>query len=153
MGFHKCKIRTDTTTYSISKYKEQNKLLNVLSAKLEALENLVSSTPDLNSVDEYNQVKKELEELYENKVKGAMIRSRCNLLKNNEKPLKFFLNLEKAKNNIRSIKSLKINNKLIFSQTEILEHQQIFYSILYSNLGNGINNEDLSVYLDKISIP
>ena len=78
---------------------------------------------------------------------------RCNLLENNEKPTKFFLNLEKAKNNIRSIKSLKINNKLIFSQTEILEHQKKFYSSLYSNLGNGINNEDLSAYLDKISIP
>ena len=48
---------------------------------------------------------------------------------------------------------MKINNKLIFSQTEILEHQKNFYSSLYSNLGNGINNEDLSAYLDKISIP
>ena len=149
----KCKIRTDTITYSISKHKEQNKIIDVISAKLEALENLVTSTPDLNSVNEYNQVKKELEELYENKVKGAMVRSRCNMLENNEKPSKFFLNLEKAKNNIRSIKSLKINNKLIFSQTEILEHQKNFYSSLYSNSGNGINNEDLSAYLDKISIP
>ena len=59
--FIKCKIRTDTKTtitYSISKHKEQNKILDVLSAKLEALENLVTSTPDLNSAEEYNQVKK-----------------------------------------------------------------------------------------------
>ena len=96
----------------------------MLSAELEALENLVTSTPNLNNVEEYNQVKKQLEELYENKVKGAMIRSRCNLLENNEKPSKFFLNLEKAKNNIRSIKSLKIKNKLTFNQAEILEHQK-----------------------------
>ena len=83
-----------------------------------------------------------------------MIRSRCNFLENNEKPSKFFLNLEKDKNNIRSIKSLKINNKFIFSQTKILEHQKkFFYSSLYSNLGNGLNNEDLSAYLDEISIP
>ena len=82
-----------------------------------------------------------------------MIRSRCNLLENNEKPSKFFLNLEKAKNNIRSIKTLKINNKLTFSQTKILEHQKIFYSSLYSDLGKGISNEDLSAYLDKVSIP
>ena len=119
--FIKCKITTDTITYSITKHKEQNKILDVLSAKLEALESLVTSTPNLNNVQEYNQVKKQLEEMYENKVKGAMIRSRCNLLENNEKPSKFFLNLEKAKNNIRSIKSLKINKKLTFSQTEILE--------------------------------
>ena len=75
------------------------------------------------------------------------------MLENNEKPSKFFLNLEKAKNNIRRIKSLKINNKLIFSQTKILEHQKNLYLSLYSNLGNGINNKDLSAYLDKISIP
>ena len=48
---------------------------------------------------------------------------------------------------------MKINNKLIFSLTEILEHQKKFYLSLYSNFGNGINNEDLSTYLDKITIP
>ena len=56
--FIKCKIRTDTIMYWISEHKEQNKILDVLSAKLEALENLVTSTPDLNIVDEYNQVKR-----------------------------------------------------------------------------------------------
>ena len=53
--FIKCKIRTDTITYSISKYKEENKILDVLSAKLEALENLVACTPNLNNVQEYTK--------------------------------------------------------------------------------------------------
>ena len=84
-----------------------------------------------------------------------MVRSRCNLLENNEKPSKFFLNLEKGKNNIRSIKSLKINNKLIFSQTEILEHQKQknFLPVLIFKFRKWYKQEDLSAYLDKISIP
>ena len=50
--FIKCKIKTDTIIYSISKHKGQNKMLHVLSAKLEALENLVTSTPNLNNAQE-----------------------------------------------------------------------------------------------------
>ena len=64
------------------------------------------------------------------------------MLENNENPSKFFLNLEKVNNDRRSIKCLKINNKLTFIQTEILEHPKKFYSSLYSNFGNDINNKD-----------
>ena len=62
-----------------------------------------------------------------------MIRSRCNMLENNEKPSKISLHLEKAKNNIKSMKSLKINNKLTLHHIEILEHEKkVLFFILFN---------------------
>ena len=44
---------------------------------------------------EYVHCKEELDKLFEGKINGAIIRSRCDWLEHGEKSSKFFLNLEK----------------------------------------------------------
>ena len=53
------------------------------------MENIISNKDKLEELD------KELIEHRENKLKGHQIRSRANLVKDWEKPSKYFLNLEK----------------------------------------------------------
>ena len=68
---------------------------------------------------EYVHCKEELDKLYEGKINGAIIRSRCDWYEHAEKSSKFFLNLEKncaVQNQIRTISC---------SEKEITEEKEI----------------------------
>ena len=65
--------------------------------------------------------KNELEKLRDEQAQGFMIRSRVQNIQLNEKPSKFFCNLEKAKYVDKTIKKIRLENgTLISSQKEIL---------------------------------
>ena len=56
---------------------------------------------DITSVDEelkqYDNLKKELQQIYENKGEAAKFRSKCMSAEKGERPTKYFFNLEKRK--------------------------------------------------------
>ena len=102
--------------------------------------------------DHYLECKNKLEQVYQEKVNGIKIRSKCNWYEFGEKSSKFFLNLEKwhaLKNQVRS---------LLFGQNEITDNNQInsqlhhFYKTLFTEKLQ-IQNEDITAYLNQISIP
>ena len=66
------------------------------------------------------------------KLEGLRIRSKCNWYENGEKSSKFFLNLEKHRATQNQIRSLKIGEKEIKDQSEILQNLYQFYEELYS---------------------
>ena len=53
--------------------------------------------PTPNLLEEFANIETEVENFYDQKAKGALIRSRCKFIEDYERPSKFFLNLEKAK--------------------------------------------------------
>ena len=59
--------------------------------------------PDL--IEEYSLIKREIENTYHQKAIGCIIRSRCKLIEEFERPTKYFVSLEKAnkKNKAHSI--------------------------------------------------
>ena len=69
---------------------------------------------------------------YDQKAKGALIRSRCKFIEDYERPSKFFLNLEKAKQKKCQIKALHIHGQRISNPAEILKAQKEFYHKLFS---------------------
>ena len=77
--------------------------------------------------------KSELEELRDIKLKGAFIRSRSQMISQEEKPNKLFLNLENNNFISKNIKEL-INSeeKKITEPNEILEEMRVIYEHLYT---------------------
>ncbi len=82
---------------------------------------------------ELNTIKRDLEEIYIEKGKGVMIRSRAKLLDSNEKCTSYFLNLEKRNANVKYIKTLyNEHGDEINCPNDILKEEEMFYKKLYA---------------------
>ena len=94
--FVKCKISTESITYTFRKQRKSIKELKLLTDCLAYLEELVSCTPSLNQLEEISLLKQQIENIYAERAQGAIVRSRCKFIEEYEKPTKYFLSLEKA---------------------------------------------------------
>ena len=150
----KCMIRTESITYSINRSKRDKNMLKQLSDRLSVLEEIVSSTPTADYVDEYDLIKKQIEEIYKEKAFGAIIRSRCQMLEEYERPTKYLLNLEKTTQNVKHIRTLVNDGHKISCSHEILELEKKCFERLYSESDvNANTNVCLDTYLNNINIP
>ena len=87
---------------------------------------------DIDTFNNLKETKDKLQEIREMKLKGALIRSRAQILNFSEKPTKLFFNLEN--NNIisKNKRELKLNDgSKVNKPDEILEEMWVFYSKLY----------------------
>ena len=100
--------------------------------KLDKLENLLNISTSTDIQNEYWDTQKEIDRIHEEVARGHMIRSRCKFIEEHEKPTKYFLDLEKASQNVRHIRSLKIGNEVSFDPNRILNQQKTFYRNLYT---------------------
>ena len=130
-----------------------NDLLKTLSNRLAELEELVSTQPTLDYLDEINRTKSKIEDIYNERARGCIIRTRSKFTEEYEKPTKFFLNLEKANINKKHIRSLIIADKIIKKPDEILSAQREFYSKLYTCPPNNVSNECIDKYLFSCNLP
>lgn len=81
------------------------------------------------SVDE---LKKELEKIRIEKLKGSMIRSKAKWIDEGEKPTEYFCNLEKRNYTNKTIQRVeKEDGKVITDQDDILEETCKYYENLY----------------------
>ena len=80
-------------------------------------------------------------------------RSRCKFIEEYEKPTKYFLNLEKANNNLKSIHSLTVKGKIISKQEDILDAQKQFYCDLYAEPNKNNEFDSIENYLQTIDLP
>ena len=92
---------------------------------------------------EYENLKKELTEIYHTKGKEAMFRSKVRWIENGEKPTKYFFNLEKRNYEKKVITQLKtIDGKIITDLTRINEEIENYYkSFLTSRIPQGEGND------------
>ena len=67
----------------------------ILNDRLSFLEKKLGHKPSLEQLNQYSEVKKELEHIFLEKVKGSAIRSRAEFIENNERNSRYFLGLEK----------------------------------------------------------
>ena len=88
--------------------------------------------------------KKELQKIRENKIKGQQIRSKLQWLKEGEKPTKFFCNLENKNFVEKTVNKLRTSTgKLITHQKELLENIKNYYTCLFKNKDNTLNEVNL----------
>ena len=152
--FIKCRIRSETISYSIFKAKESQRKENELATLLKSLENTL--VEDNSKHNEYVAVKQEWEGYQKEKFRGAAVRSKSKWVEEGEKNSKYFLNLEKRNYNIKHIKKLICNTGVVLTNPKaIIEEEKNYYKKLYSsNIENNLNLSSTELrFLDNPKIP
>ena len=151
----KCRIRTESISFSIKRNKKQRDYINTLSGRLVHLEERLTTSPSLLEVEEYESIKSEIEHYYEEKAKGTLICSRCKSINEYEKPSKYFLNLEKVRQEKLHIRALNIDGQRISNPSQILEAPKVFYDKLFSCSETDFNmtEGECNNYLDNVLTP
>jgi hypothetical protein len=152
----KMKLREYTIKYSKQKAKQERNVEDELNKQYNSLYEEVHDSNNVNEQLEadFEQVKIELERINAKRTEGTRIRSRVQLIEEDEKNTKYFLNAEKRNYKMKHITKLKDQNGLdVTNATEILNLQQQFYEKLYSgNTRNDSFDKMFTQDLPKISL-
>ena len=149
----KCRIRTESITYSINKSKRSKQNIDSLNKNLTELENSICSNPAPCLFEEHALIKKQLEDAYAEKSYGSFIRSRCKHLEEFERPTKYFFDLEKFNHKVKHIRMLQHGGKRFTTPADILQVQHDYFSNIYTDKNAENNDMDIEKYLDGINIP
>ena len=142
------RMRDESIKFSKKMKQKQNNIETKLITEIELLEesNLESNK------EQINLKKQILETLREEKIKGAMIRSRIHWLQESEKPTKYFLSLENKNYVDKTIKKIQNpDGKIITDQKEILSTIKLFYEKLFSD-SNKSDNETIDENISRLDI-
>ena len=139
-------IRSVTIAFTKGKCKLINKRESEVTKLLDDLDVKICQINDLQNIDSelkiYEDLKKELQTIYENKGKAAMFRSKCRWLEKGERPTSYFFNLEKTNYNKKTISELELENgAFIYNEKEILSAIEDFYRDLYTSKISGAQSE------------
>ena len=139
-------IRSVTIAFTKGKCKLINKRESEVTKLLDDLDVKICQSNDLQNIDSelkiYEDLKKELQTIYENKGKAAMFRSKCRWLEKGERPTSYFFNLEKTNYNKKTISELESENgEFIYNEKEILSAIEDFYRDLYTSKISGAQSE------------
>ena len=144
----KYEIRKFSKTFSKEAARSKKIESPALETKLKILESKVRYRDD----PEYIHCKEELDKLYQGKINGAIIRSRCDWYEHGEKSSKFFLNLEKNRAVQNQIRTISCSEKEITDEKEINTELFKFYKALFEPKIN-VSNALIQDYLNRIEIP
>ena len=89
------------------------------------IETSLAAIPLEEITSKLKQKKQELNEIIENKMKGIILRSKCQHIQNNEKNTKYFSSLEKKQAEKKVISKLNIDNNIITDIKNILKVNQL----------------------------
>ena len=140
-------IREDTIMYSSIKKKERYKEEQDLELQIKAIEDDINTDFSQINNDQLNtlsQKKKRLEEIRMVKVQGVMLRSWVRYEELDEKPTKYFFNLENRQftNKVQN-KIIGENGNEYTNKKDVLNCQKRFYQNLYDEL-NVIDDVSIS---------
>ena len=100
------------------------------------------------------EVKEKLEQSYDEKIKGVIIRARARWHEYGEKSSKYFLNLEKRNQVKKHVRKLQINSSLTTNPSVILSEAKHFYMNLYKSTSVTADREILiEHFLNNLDIP
>ena len=99
-----------------------------LENKLETLE----TRPDFIDNPEYTETNEELDKIYQEKINGTRIRSKCNWYEHGEKSPKFFRSLEKSHAVQNQIQNILIGNIEVNNQKDINNELYLYYKNLFN---------------------
>ena len=158
----KMEIRAETSiTYSKAERRELKNREIHLQEKLDALDNEICHGHDhfnQSLLDEYESIKTELKDIYEQKGKEAMLRSKARWIEKGEKPTNYFFNLEKRNFEKKVIAQLKLENGEIISDMKQVNLEiESFYSDLLETKSAGLLStnfrENFSAFVENLDIP
>ena len=147
----KLSVTGTTVQFSSRKKKGDKNTQEALECKLELIINKEHNMPFTLIQSQKQQtslIKRDLEELRQKKVRGAIVRSRARYECLGERPTKYFLNLEKKNKINKTIYRLSTKDGMITQQDEILAYIKEYYENLYTTQG-----PIYKPYLDNIDLP
>ena len=104
-------------------------------------------------MNEVENTKEELKQIRKHKMQGILIRSRAQIIEDDEKPSNFFCNLEKHNHSSKIIPKLDLDDgRTIKDQSEILNETKIFYEELYTCKESLITDVNLHDLLQNIEV-
>jgi len=126
----------------------EGKLLKELSQLEEELENA-----DQQAIDQYNTLKEAVEQFYDKKVDGAIIRSRARWMAKGEKNNKYFLSLEKRNFNSQTINQIDNGSERITDPQQILNTIRQHYTKLFQSMHPQVLAADFQYFFQDELIP
>ena len=111
-----------------------------LENKLKTLE----TRPDFIDNLEYTETNEKLDKIYQEKINGIRIRSKCNWYEHGEKSSKFFLSLEKSRAVQNQIRNILIGNIEVNNQKDINNELYLYYKNLF-NERRHLSEHDINI--------
>ena len=149
-------IRSATITCSKNKSKSIRNREQELIRKLDHLDGTICnnfSSPLIDGVlREYDELKTELQSIYEEKGKQAIFRAKCRWVENGERPTKYFFNLEK-RNYKKKISELRLQDDSTTNNGNvILDQIETYFTNLYTS-DYTYSNEEWDSFTLNLKIP
>ena len=146
----KFEIRKFTMEYSKKVAREKKGLLISNEEKIKEFETKSRNEHSI-SEEDYNKAKQEIEEFHREKIKGYILRSKCQIYEEGEKSTKFLLGLEKRKAIGSTIDSLMVEGQEVNSYGDVLDEIKKFYKDLFSK--RDLNESSTEVFLEGLELP
>ena len=102
--------------------------------------------------EQINDIKTKLKEIDDYRTEGLILRSRTKWYEKGERSNKFFLTLASQNKVKTTMNKVRVDNKEITDQHEILKAQAKFYEELYKNKCNA-KLEDIKAYINAEALP
>ena len=155
--FLKYKIRQFTQCYSKQKVVGRRDRKTISEEMIRVLEQRIISDSKIQLLKEYNEAKKELDQIYVHITNRIILRSRTTLYEEGEKSSSYFLRLEKRNKSKSHVRKwiLDDNDTTTSEKTDdlvILKELKSFYSSLYKKRSLKTENDCMD-YLKNIDTP
>lgn len=146
----KTKVKEFSITYCIAKTKNRNDICKQLQKTLDNIDKQLSDCYFETLFLERQRVKLELDDIYRTKSEGYQIRSRAKWVDDRERSTRYFLNLEKARQNHNCIISLTCKTgKTVTSDEEILNVAKEFYSDFFTS--KNVSDSTVNSFFDDVT--
>jgi len=143
-------IRGKSISYSAYKKKEEEKEEIILIRSISEIEKKLT----LDNQEQLETLQDSLQKIRKHKMQGYLIRSRANIIENDEKPSKYFCNLEKNNYTSKIIPKIeKDDGTIISDQREILDETKAFYQNLYSDRDHNLLDINLEDEMQNLNTP
>ncbi len=146
-------IKYEIRKFTIEYAKKRKKLQSDKEKELEyRLINMERQSINANNINEYENVKRELQEIEKEKINGLLIRSRIDWHEHGEKSTRYFFNLESSNAMKKHLRKLTLSDGTTTTDPDaILTEQMNFYKNLFSSKNE--NFDKSSIFLNNKYIP
>ena len=134
----KMEIRTATISFSKNLAKSTNCREMEITRRLQMLDEFIYNnfhSPDIDqALNEFDDLKTELQTIYTRKGNAAIFRSKCRWVENGERPTKYFFNLERINFNKKTISELRMEDETIIkNETQVFDAIENYFNDLYTS--------------------
>ena len=150
-------IRAATISFSKSKAKSTFRRVMEIRRQLDVLDDIICNNFYSSEIDlvlkEFDNLKTELQSIYDKKGMAAIFRSKCRWIEMGERPTKYFVNLEKRNYIKKTITELRMEDETVIKkETQILDAIENYFSNLYLST-DSTTQEDYDKYIQDLSLP